>query len=92
MRLAKPFCLFLVAFLLGCGGGPPPPPATPPETIDTFKLQLEHFHFDTFTTRGDPLVNNQQIVFFLGADGEVEKLSFLDQEFKKVKPKPAQPK
>ena len=53
----------------------------------SFKIRLEHFHFDTFTARGDPLIDKQQIVFSLGADGEVEKLRFLEQEFKKVKPK-----
>jgi hypothetical protein len=50
----------------------------------SFKLRLEHFHFDTFRTRGDPLVHNRPVLFALGADGNVEKLTFLDQEFRRT--------
>jgi hypothetical protein len=53
------------------------------------KLKLEHWHFDTFMTRGDPLVHNKPVLFSLGPDGDVEKVIFLEQEFKK-KPKAAQ--
>ncbi len=55
-----------------------------------FKLRLEHWHFDTFMTKGDPLVDRKPVLFTLGPDGEIEKLSFLEQEFKKKKVKSAQ--
>jgi hypothetical protein len=45
---------------------------------------LEHWHYDTFVTKGEPLINNRPVVFTLGPDGDVEKLSFLDQEFKRA--------
>jgi hypothetical protein len=48
----------------------------------SFKARLEHFHFDTFLVKSDdPLVNNKPVVFTLAADGEVAKLSFLEQDF-----------
>src|SRR5262249_22303501 len=46
-----------------------------------FKMRLEHWHYDTFIAKGDPLVHNKPLVFTLGPDGEVEKLIFLEQEF-----------
>ena len=51
------------------------------------KAKLDHFHFDTFTARFDQPVSTQQLVFTLAADGEVAKLGFLGQEFKRVKEK-----
>jgi CubicO group peptidase (beta-lactamase class C family) len=53
----------------------------------SFKLKLEHFHFDTFAARGDPLVDNQLLTFDLGPDAMVQRLTFLEQEFKRVKSK-----
>jgi CubicO group peptidase (beta-lactamase class C family) len=49
----------------------------------SFRLRLEHWHYDTFVTKGDPLVNHKPVMFTLAADGDVEKLSFLEQEFKR---------
>jgi CubicO group peptidase (beta-lactamase class C family) len=54
----------------------------------SFKLALEHHHYDTFATRTeDPRertrVGGQPVVFRLGADGEVTGLRFLGQEFNK---------
>ena len=51
----------------------------------SFKVKLEHFHFDTFVVREDRL-ENEQISFTLGADGEVTTMKLLDVEFKKAKP------
>ncbi|MBL8800267.1 MAG: serine hydrolase [Planctomycetia bacterium] len=53
----------------------------------SFQVNLDHWHYDTYMARGDALLHNKPVVFTLGADGEVEKLSFLDQEFKRQKPK-----
>ncbi len=50
-----------------------------------FKVKLEHFHFDTFLVRENRL-ENEQISFTLGADGEVRTMKLLDVEFKKVMP------
>jgi CubicO group peptidase (beta-lactamase class C family) len=52
-----------------------------------FKSPLQHFHFDTFVTNkddGPPYLQNQQIVFTLGGDGEVASLRMFDMDFKKV--------
>jgi CubicO group peptidase (beta-lactamase class C family) len=53
-----------------------------------FHSRLEHFHFDTFTTKNENPIENQQVLFALGADGEVATIGFLEQQFKKIKPKP----
>lgn len=53
----------------------------------TFTINLDHFHFDTFTTKGDPAIEKHDVVFALNAEGEVARLQFLDQEFKRVKTK-----
>ncbi|MGH9848112.1 MAG: serine hydrolase, partial [Blastocatellia bacterium] len=53
-----------------------------------FKSNLDHFHFDTFTATEDRL-KNEQIVFSLGADGEVGGMNFLGVNFKKAKAKAA---
>jgi CubicO group peptidase (beta-lactamase class C family) len=52
-----------------------------------FKSKLDHFHFDTFTAKGDT-VNDETVIFTLGADGEVSSMSVLGVDFKKVKVKP----
>jgi CubicO group peptidase (beta-lactamase class C family) len=63
------------------------------------KLNLDHFHFDTFTTKvgadlqGGSDYENQPVVFTLDADGDVATMTVLGAEFKKVKAKPQpQPK
>jgi CubicO group peptidase (beta-lactamase class C family) len=52
-----------------------------------FHSRLEHFHFDTFVAKNENPIENQQITFALGADGDVATMVFLEQHFKKVKPK-----
>lgn len=49
-----------------------------------FKSKLDHFHFDTFLAKDDRLAT-EQIVFTLGADGEVNEMQFLGVSFKKLK-------
>jgi CubicO group peptidase (beta-lactamase class C family) len=57
----------------------------------SYRLKLEHFHYDTFTGKAgqdkdtNPL-DDQKVVFQLGADGDVASLKFLGQEFKKGPP------
>jgi CubicO group peptidase (beta-lactamase class C family) len=51
----------------------------------SYKLKLEHFHYDTFAARASEPIGFRQVVFTLGEDGEVDRLSFLDQEFKRVR-------
>jgi CubicO group peptidase (beta-lactamase class C family) len=51
------------------------------------KTRLEHFHYDTFTSHGDLLVDGRDVIFVLAADGEVSQVNFIDQEFKRVKAK-----
>jgi CubicO group peptidase (beta-lactamase class C family) len=53
---------------------------------------LEHFHFDTFTLKGDSVLaksateeGQEQVVFTLGADGEVATMRLLGREFKRAK-------
>ncbi|HZP80114.1 MAG TPA: serine hydrolase [Chthonomonadaceae bacterium] len=53
----------------------------------SFNLPLAHFHFDTFTARGDYPSINEPVVFNLNAEGEVETLRVLNVEFKKAKKK-----
>jgi len=50
---------------------------------------LEHFHYDTFSLKGDsPLINetdgpeDRQVFFTLGADGDVASLNLLGRAFK----------
>ncbi|MBY0523480.1 MAG: serine hydrolase [Gemmataceae bacterium] len=52
-----------------------------------YKMKLEHYHFDTFTLRGDDRLDKQQVVFALNADADVERVGFVEQEFKRVKSK-----
>jgi len=51
-----------------------------------FRSNLEHYHYDTFMAKEDRL-ENEQVVFALGADGEVATMSALGVDFKKVRPK-----
>lgn len=51
-----------------------------------FTLPLEHFHYDTFTLRGDSPLENEQVVFALDASGEVATMRVLGVDFKRVKP------
>ncbi len=51
-----------------------------------FRSKLEHYHYDTFMAKEDRL-ENEQVVFALGADGEVATMSALGVDFKKVRPK-----
>lgn len=48
----------------------------------SFQAPLEHYHYDTFTVRSEQL-DNPKIVFTLRADGEVDKMTVFDVEFKK---------
>jgi non-heme chloroperoxidase len=56
---------------------------------------LNHYHYDTFLTNkavtpsNFRLMDALQVLFTLGADGEVASLRLFDMDFKKVKPKPA---
>ncbi len=52
-----------------------------------FKSRLEHFHFDTFASKGDNPLGNEQVPFALGTDGDVATMDLFGQAFKKVKPK-----
>ena len=51
----------------------------------SFRMPLEHFHFDTFLTGGDPLVAEKPVVFTLGSDGEVAVMTFMGVSFRKIK-------
>ena len=42
---------------------------------------------DMFVAKNENPIENQQITFALGADGEVATMEFLGQQFKKIKPK-----
>jgi CubicO group peptidase (beta-lactamase class C family) len=48
----------------------------------SFTGRLEHFHFDTFTVHGQRAIANEQVVFDLGADGNVAGMRFLGVRFK----------
>jgi CubicO group peptidase (beta-lactamase class C family) len=49
----------------------------------TFRLSLVHFHYDTFTAKHDSLFGKHQLVFTLGADGNVAGFKMFDVDFKK---------
>jgi len=51
----------------------------------SFKAKLEHFHFDTFLAKDQGPLGGQTVVFSLGAGGEVEEVSLLGTEFKRVR-------
>jgi CubicO group peptidase (beta-lactamase class C family) len=51
----------------------------------SFKVKLEHYHFDTFSARGDRLLDKQLLTFTLDAEATPSRLTFLDQLFSRVK-------
>jgi CubicO group peptidase (beta-lactamase class C family) len=51
----------------------------------SFKTHLEHWHFDTFTAKGNDALDDTQVTFSLDAEGEVTKLNALGQEFIRAK-------
>ena len=50
-----------------------------------FKCRLEHFHFDTFRITDKNPLEDTQVVFRLGPDGEVEALEALEVTFQRMK-------
>ena len=50
-----------------------------------FKAKLEHFHYDTFMAKDQSPLGDEMVVFNLGAGGEVEQVSLLGTEFKRVR-------
>lgn len=52
----------------------------------SFKVPLEHYHYNTYRTRGDD-IEDEMVVFQLGADGEVASFDALGVTFAKVKTK-----
>lgn len=53
----------------------------------SFKSKLEHFHYDTFTARDKNPLENEQLFFNFGPDGEVATLNMLGVEFTKNRSK-----
>ena len=53
----------------------------------SFKAKLEHFHYDTFMAKDQGPLGGEMVVFNLGAGGEVEQVSLLGTEFKRVRVK-----
>jgi CubicO group peptidase (beta-lactamase class C family) len=51
----------------------------------SFKVRLEHFHLNTFELKGERLLAEQQAVFSLGANGDVESMQLLGLSFRKPK-------
>ncbi len=51
----------------------------------SWKEKLAHFHFDTFTVQGKDRLGGEAATFVLGADGEVARMRFLGQEFRRQK-------
>jgi CubicO group peptidase (beta-lactamase class C family) len=50
----------------------------------SFKTPLDHWHFDTFTAKEEPL-DDAQVVFALDGDGDVATMSVLGADFKRKK-------
>jgi CubicO group peptidase (beta-lactamase class C family) len=50
-----------------------------------WKTPLEHYHFDTFRATGKGSLNDSLVEFRLTANGDVEAVRFLDQEFRRKK-------
>ncbi len=46
-----------------------------------FSGALEHWHFDTFQAKGQSSLNDAMVTFTLNAEGKVEGLRLLDQDF-----------
>ncbi len=51
----------------------------------SFKAKLEHYHYDTFLAKDQSPLGGETVVFNLGAGGEVEQVSLLGTEFKRVR-------
>ncbi|HKB41699.1 MAG TPA: serine hydrolase, partial [Gemmataceae bacterium] len=51
----------------------------------SWRLKLEHFHYDTFATPPPGRLGNQPATFTLGPDGTPSRLRFLGQEFRRTK-------
>jgi hypothetical protein len=49
----------------------------------SFTVPLEHFHYDTFFVKGSVRLGEEVVTFALGPDGEVGRLTFLDQQFRR---------
>ncbi|HEY3132600.1 MAG TPA: serine hydrolase [Acidobacteriota bacterium] len=49
----------------------------------SFEAKLDHFHFDAFSVEGPSLLENEQVVFTQGRDGDIAGLNFLGLEFVK---------
>ena len=47
------------------------------------RYRLDHWHFDTFTTKDDHSPMRSLVAFRLGEDGKISGLSFLGQEFRR---------
>ncbi|HJQ68101.1 MAG TPA: serine hydrolase [Blastocatellia bacterium] len=52
-----------------------------------FKAKLDHYHYDTFLAKDESPLDGDMVVFHLGAGGEVEEVSMLGTEFKRVRVK-----
>jgi CubicO group peptidase (beta-lactamase class C family) len=50
----------------------------------SFRLPLEHFHFETFDASDKSVHFESEVLFRIGAEGRVEGMRFLDQEFKRI--------
>ncbi len=48
-----------------------------------FKSTLEHFHYDVFSVKDPGLLENEQVVFSQGRDGDIASMNFLGLEFTK---------
>lgn len=53
----------------------------------SFRKELRHFHYDTFTVVADDDLENEQVLFELNRDGEVATLRFLERSFHRAKEK-----
>ena len=51
----------------------------------SFENVLGHWHYDTFRAEPGNRIGRDLVTFTLGGDGQVVKLQFLGQEFKKLK-------
>lgn len=51
----------------------------------SFEVELDHFHFDTFRSRGDDRIGGELAHFVLDPSGPVTELRFLGQQFKKTR-------
>jgi CubicO group peptidase (beta-lactamase class C family) len=53
----------------------------------SFKAKLEHFHYDTFMAKDQSPIGDEMVVFSLDAGGQVERVTLLGTEFKRVRAK-----